>query len=253
VQISNTIKNTPHLISFEKKSNINDNPTIKLPLPPNIAQDDLSVDAEIQTKTSDEEFLAFLSTTSLISGKDRVDKDEEEEKHLLEISSAVAQLHDIGVVMGEHLDRHNKAIDEAETMTETLTEKTLFVTLRTSKLTTRVNGKHEQIFIGKFQFISCIDGKFLSVYGNQSSQTSLLNNSLNEDTLILKSIPDRSTYFNCFASNDGNNNNIFGIQNEKSLKFIGCSMWGTVLCAANYFGTQEVFCYLYGIILFKMF
>ena len=169
----------------------------------------------------------------------------------------VAQLHDISITMGEQLNRQNKALETIEELTEKVTDKSLYVTLRATQLSTRVKGKNEQVFIGKFQFIDCVRGKFLSVQTpaplssssvsssssfplSNTPPTSLSSNSSTvDDVLVLKSVPDRATFFNCFASSDGVRN-IFGIQNEKTLKFVGCTMWGTVRCAASYFGTQEV-------------
>eukprot|EP01036_Dinobryon_divergens_P026328 gene26328-34958_t len=214
VTITNTLKNAPSNLTavdprlmprFSSSNSSDNNNTVEVAIDTNYSDNAYS-----NNQNGKQENLETAPSKSVYYNKNN----EEEEKQLQDISSIVAQLHDISVTMGEQLDRQTKALETVEELTEKVTDKSLYVTLRATQLSTRVKGKNEQIFIGKFQFIDCVRGKFLS------------------------SVPDKATFFNCFASSDGVRN-IFGIQNEKTLKFIGCTMWGTVRCAASYFGTQE--------------
>lgn len=252
VTISNTLKNAPSsLVAVEPNSS------------GKIIATEVAVDTNYERALYAAEKNTGKPADLETAPSNTVNKmNEEEEKQLEDISSMVAQLHDISITMGEQLNRQNKALETIEELTEKVTDKSLYVTLRATQLSTRVKGKNEQVFIGKFQFIDCVRGKFLSVQtpaplpssslSSTSSSFPLSNTpptslSLNsstttagvDDVLVLKSVPDRATFFNCFASSDGVRN-IFGIQNEKTLKFVGCTMWGTVRCAASYFGTQEV-------------
>lgn len=247
VTITNTLKNAPSNLSAVEpsltprfpSSNSTDNNTAV-----EVIADTTSYTYNTNHNHEKQENLESAPSKSVCCNK----TNEEEEKQLQDISSIVAQLHDISVSMGEQLDRQTKALETVETLTEKVTDKSLYVTLRATQLSTRVKGKNEQIFIGKFQFIDCVRGKFLSVYtpvpvssvlSAVPSSSTTMTTAVVDDVLVLKSVPDKATFFNCFASSDGNRN-IFGIQNEKTLKFIGCTMWGTVRCAASYFGTQEV-------------
>eukprot|EP01035_Chromulina_nebulosa_P030123 gene30123-40002_t len=240
VTITNTLKNAPSNLTavdprlmprFSSSNSSDNNNTVEVAIDTNYSDNAYS-----NNQNGKQENLETAPSKSVYYNKNN----EEEEKQLQDISSIVAQLHDISVTMGEQLDRQTKALETVEELTEKVTDKSLYVTLRATQLSTRVKGKNEQIFIGKFQFIDCVRGKFLSVYtpAPSSSSSSSSSSSVVDDVLVLKSVPDKATFFNCFASSDGVRN-IFGIQNEKTLKFIGCTMWGTVRCAASYFGTQE--------------
>ena len=52
-------------------------------------------------------------------------------------------------------------------------------------------------------------------------------------------LPTRAAYFKCFVRESS----IVGLQNEKTLKFIGCSVLGGVVASTEYFGKYEE-CYL---------
>lgn len=237
VNITNSIKSAPSLLLPEvNKNSISEvADTSKLSATSNCAN---------SSSVGENDDLRLGATTSDLStaASRFIDKKfEEEEKELEEISSIVAQLQEIGVSMGDQLDKQNQQLEQIEVLTDKVAENTLFVTLRATQLSTRVKGRGEQIFVGKYQFIDCEEGKFLGVLTSSCTAKEMSANPLDslDDSLVLKSVPDRSTYFNVFASSDGVRN-IFGIQNEKTLKFIGCTMWGTVRCASAYFGTQEV-------------
>lgn len=143
----------------------------------------------------------------------------EEDKELDKIYSAVELLHEIGLTMGDQLINQNKALDDMDRRTEVVTDKTLAVTLKASQLS-RNSNRYGAKFVGLYQFMEPETGKFLA---------------LNGDNIILSDVPERSTYFNCFVKAQS----LIGIQSEKTKKFLGCTMWGTIAAAATYFGKQE--------------
>jgi hypothetical protein len=178
-------------------------------------------EAPLNFASTDEKSPSFEESRPVVS----VNNDEEE-RILLNISSAVAELEEIGLKIGKHLDGENKSLDELVHLADHACDETLAVTLRSEQLlSSKVKTRNAQVLLGKYQFIDSVEGRFLAVDG---------------DLLILKNTPDKSTFFNCVASKDGNRS-IFGIQSDKTHKFIGCDMWGGISCSAAYFGTQEVF------------
>lgn len=152
---------------------------------------------------------------SLVSCRD---KDE-----LEEISSAVAVLHKMGLDIGNQLDNQMSTMDTIAEKTDNLTENTLAVTIRASQLRDRARATKPQ-FGGIYQFIDTVTGKYLAV---------------SEGRLILSSTLNRSTYFNCYVKES----NLFAMQSEKTLKYVGCAMLGHIVAESTYFGTQEE-CYI---------
>lgn len=152
---------------------------------------------------------------SLASARDKDD--------LAEISSAVATLHKMGLEIGQQLDSHTSTMDTIAEKTDLLTEKTLAVTIKASQLRDRTRSAKAQ-FGGVYQFVDTITGKFLAV---------------SEGRLTLSDKHNRSTYFNCYVKES----NLFAMQSEKSLKYVGCAMLGHITAESTYFGTQEE-CYI---------
>lgn len=74
--------------------------------------------------------------------------------------------------------------------------------------------------IGRFQFIEPKSKKFLAVV-------------LEDIVLIAKE--DRSTYFDCYCKE----NNLYGLQNCKTQKFIGSTILATIRASGHVFGKQE--------------
>lgn len=152
---------------------------------------------------------------SLVGGRDKDD--------LAEISSAVATLHKMGLEIGHQLDNHTTTMDTIAEKTDILTEKTLAVTIKASQLRDRTRSSKAQ-FGGIYQFVDTMTGKFLAV---------------SDGRLVLIDAINRSTYFNCYVKES----NLFAMQSEKTLKYVGCAMLGHITAESTYFGTQEE-CYI---------
>jgi hypothetical protein len=145
---------------------------------------------------------------------------------LNEISSAVDVLHRMGVTLGEQLDSQKVVLDRIEDKTNIVTDHTLAVTLRTSQLLRKTH-RPIQSFVGTFQFIDVESNRFMSV-------------SLSDGTSIaFTTVPDLSSYFHVFVKQD----HLFGLLNEKTQRYMGCTVWGSVAVSGEYFGGQEE-CYV---------
>lgn len=149
-----------------------------------------------------------------------------EDEHLEELSSAVEVLHKMGLTLGEQLEQQNTTLERIENKTCAVTEQTLAVTLRASQLL-RKNNSTLPSFIGTYQFIDAEHDRYLVVSESDGV------------TLALSETPDLSSYFHCFVKEE----NLFGLLNEKTQKYVGCTVWGSVAVSGNYFGTHEE-CYL---------
>jgi hypothetical protein len=126
-------------------------------------------------------------------------------------------------MLSEKLEDQKYHLDKIEEKTEKTLDKTLAVTLRASQITQRTKRKTSQ-FIGVFQFIDTYTNLFLSC---------------DSDLVKLTSDINRSTFFNLFVKED----NIVGLQNVKTLKFIGCSILGKIIASSTVFGKLEE-CYI---------
>jgi hypothetical protein len=141
------------------------------------------------------------------------------DEEMREISSAVDTLHRMSVEIGSQLEQQKAVVDAVDAKAESVTDKTLAVTLRASQLSDRSRQRKPQ-YCGMYQFVDVDSGHFLSAF---------------EGYLVLLPAINRSTYFNCFVRES----NIYALQNEKTQKYVGCSITGGVLAASAYFGTQE--------------
>jgi hypothetical protein len=146
-----------------------------------------------------------------------------EKDDLDEISSAVATLHKMSLDIGNQLDSQGVIIDKITEKTEKVTEQTLAVTIRASQLSDRARNR-VPTHVGIIQLVDVVSGKYLAV---------------TDSRLVLSEKKDRSTYFSCFVKES----HLFGLQNEKTLKYVGCAMLGHIIVESLYFGTQEE-CYI---------
>jgi hypothetical protein len=146
-----------------------------------------------------------------------------ENDDLDEISSAVATLHKMSLDIGNQLDHQGVVIDKITEKTEKVTEQTLAVTIRASQLSDRARNR-KPTHVGIIQLVDVVSGKYLAV---------------TDSRLVLSEKKDRSTYFACFVKES----HLFGLQNEKTLKYVGCAMLGHIIAESLYFGTQEE-CYI---------
>jgi hypothetical protein len=146
-----------------------------------------------------------------------------ERDDLEELSSAVATLHKMSLDIGNQLDNQGVVIDQITEKTEKVTEQTLAVTIRASQLSDRSRNR-KPAHVGIIQLIDMVSGKYLAV---------------TDSRLVLSEKKDRSTYFSCYVKES----HLFGLQSEKTLKYVGCAMLGHIIAESLYFGTQEE-CYI---------
>jgi hypothetical protein len=156
-----------------------------------------------------------LLTAGASAGQGAVVGDED----LREISSAVDTLHRMGVEIGNQLEQQRAVVDAVEAKAEAVTDKTLALTLRASQLSDRSRQRKPQ-YCGLYQFVDVDSGHYLSAH---------------EGHLVLLPKISRSTYFNLFVKES----HLYALQNEKTQKYLGCSITGGILAASQYFGTQE--------------
>ncbi len=132
----------------------------------------------------------------------------------------------MGVALGESLDSQKITLDRIEDKTTTVTDHTLAVTLRTAQLL-RKNHKPIQSFVGTFQLVDISSGRYLSVSAEDNCSIAFT---------VRGGI---ASYFHLFVKEG----HLFGLLSEKSQRYLGCTVWGTVAVSGNYFGAQEE-CYL---------
>lgn len=143
---------------------------------------------------------------------------------LKDIHIAVTELASIAATMGEEISAQNKMMNRLEDRIDIVNDKTLGASLKASQIT-RGSGRRAGNYVGRFQLRDEQYGLFLSV---------------NEDfKLFLSSFPDRSSYFDCYVKAE----NIYSLQNSKTLLFVGSNWSGGVRCQAMYFGKLEE-CYV---------
>ena len=144
---------------------------------------------------------------------------DEADNHLNEISSVVANLKDMTLSMSQQLNQQTSCLDRIDHKSGVVNDQLLGVTLKATQLTVR-NRRTKIEFVGKYQFIQDSTRKYLSVY---------------MDDIVLISKADKSTFFDVYAKE----NNLFGLQNCKTLKFIGSTIWMQIRCSGYTFGKQE--------------
>ena len=142
----------------------------------------------------------------------------EEDKMLEDIANAASVLKQLGLTMGKQLEDQNQQLENIEQRTDQVHDKTLAVSIRASQLTQKHSKKDR--YIGCFQFMNTSNSSLLCVDG---------------DNLALTDSADPSTIFRVILRQD----TIVGLQSEKTGKFVGITMWGSIAVSGNYFGSQE--------------
>lgn len=140
------------------------------------------------------------------------------ENQLNEISSAVENLKDASIFISKSLTDQNEIIDRIDEKSTIVNDQTLGVTLKATQLTRTRSSKI--LKVGRFQFIEPKSKKFLAVV-------------LEDIVLVAKE--DRSTYFDCYCKE----NNLYGLQNCKTQKFIGSTILASIRASGHVFGKQE--------------
>lgn len=162
---------------------------------------------------------AAANKSELLSGSSQADQEPE----LAGLSRNIDELLSMSHVLGDQIEQQHQTLARIEDKSTRVHDKTLAVTLKSSQLSERSTGAPAQL-LGTYQFVEAGTAKYLAVVG--------------EDIVWLRQ-PDRSTFFNCFLKA----NNIVGVQNDKTLKYLGVTIWGTVRASGNYFGKSEE-CYV---------
>jgi hypothetical protein len=144
----------------------------------------------------------------------------EDDKHLNDISNSVAELHSMSLMISEALETHGEILERIDTKTEIVHDKTLAATLKASQINQRArrSGSH---FIGLYQFVDMVTNMYLCVDA--------------DEYLTYSADPTRGTFFNCYCKEG----NIIGIQNAKTLTYVGSTWRSSVKASGRVFGKQE--------------
>ncbi|RYH21415.1 hypothetical protein EON65_20745 [archaeon] len=142
----------------------------------------------------------------------------EEDKMLEELARSVSSLHTVSVTIGEALESSTKQIDRLDLNADKLHDETLYASLRASRLTASKASSSLIKPIALFQFIT--DDGLLASIG---------------DKLVVTKDATRSCIFGCYVKNQI----IIGMRSETTLKYLGCTIWGTIAISGEYFGSQE--------------
>lgn len=148
-----------------------------------------------------------------------------QDEYLEQISLKLEELHNVSVKIGLNLQEQNNLIDQIDANTELVTNKMLKVDLETKKLTNTYKNLDYRI-MGKFNFVDLDSGLVLS--------------SDFDGTLMLTNKIDLSTIFICYTTV----NNIYGIQNYKTQKYLRTDFFGNIGFTGNYIGVYEQ-CFLH--------
>lgn len=150
----------------------------------------------------------------------------EQDQHMEELSRQVEQIHSMGLTIGHAVHQSNEIADRLSDKINNTNDATLAVLLRTAQLSQRAN-KTEPEFVGFYQFIC--DDAYLSL--NQ------------ENIIVLTKRPDSSTIFRVYCKES----NLLGLQNLKTLKFLGISFFGSARGTnSNFTNSEEVYISLDG-------
>eukprot|EP01031_Cornospumella_fuschlensis_P037836 gene37836-45964_t len=142
----------------------------------------------------------------------------EEDKMLEELARSVSSLHSVSVTIGEALESNTKQIDRLDLNAEKLHDETLYASLRASRLTASKASSSLIKPIALYQFVTD-DGLLASV----------------GERLVITKNATRSCIFGCYVKNQM----IIGLRSETTLKYVGCTIWGTIAVSGEYFGSQE--------------
>lgn len=143
----------------------------------------------------------------------------DESKQLDLLLSQVEELKTLSVVMGSQVGSQTEQLGRIDGKTDRVRDKTLEVTLKAAQYTSR-SRRGKPKLLGRFQFVDTASGEFLAAVG--------------EDLTLLRGA-DRATFFDVWQRED----NLIGLQNCKTLKYVGSTFYGAVRCSGNRFGKQE--------------
>jgi hypothetical protein len=173
--------------------------------------------SQFEIQQSNKEINATLFSSTHGPGLTQVKQPDHDD--LSEISSALVNLHQMGVEIGQQLEHQNATIDSIALKTEQVTEQTIAVTIKASQLNDRSRPRPPQ-FEGIYQFVDTQSGKFLAV---------------EDEKLVLTGTVSRSTHFCCFLKEKC----LFGFRSDKFGKFMGCAMLGNIIVYSDTFGATE--------------
>jgi hypothetical protein len=152
---------------------------------------------------------------------------DEMDEGINELSKAVTNILDISISMKGQINDQIETVDRIEDRTNNVNDKLLQVTLKASQITQR-SKKSKSGYVGKFQFIDVETGDFLGVI---------------DKSIVLISRPMKCSYFDCFVKEQ----QLVGLKNSKTQKFLGMTVIGNIKAAGNYMGkSEEVFISLSG-------
>lgn len=146
--------------------------------------------------------------------------DDEEGKHLDAIAQRVEELKLMSLSIGGEIANQSTTLGRIDDKTDRVRDKTLQVTLKAAQFTARSKRSREK-FVGRFQLVDSVSGFCLAAVG--------------EDLVLLQDHTNRATFFDAFEKED----NLIGLRNAKTHKFVGVTYYGAVRVAGNYFGKQE--------------
>lgn len=179
---------------------------------------------------------------SNVNNKKKIFKNLNIEKNLAEqddylnlIESKLDELTDLSVKIGTNLKNQNSFIKQIDKNTETITNKMLKVNLETKKLTNYYNNFEYKI-VGKFNFIDINTGLALGIgFAENLDYESNTNLESEFSSIILTNKIDLSTIFICYSTP----NNIYYLQNYKTLKFLKTDFLGNISFSGNQIGIYE--------------
>ena len=143
----------------------------------------------------------------------------QQDKDLELIDQALEQLHLISTTMNTYLITNQETLNQVNNKTDKVNGMTLACSLKSAKISGSY-GKNQSIQLGTFHFVDVITGAFLAVENNY---------------LILTDKPSLSSQFSC----ELRNNNLIGIKNVSTLKYIGTTLLGSIKVAGEYWGRME--------------
>jgi Fascin domain len=137
--------------------------------------------------------------------------------------SSVSELHSISLTMGQKIETQNATLERLEQKGQAVEDQTLAVTLKAAQLTQRSSFQFQanEECCGYFQFVDTETGLYLAVD--------------NDGAVVLTDARDRSTLFKCLKRETA----LYGIQNEKTLKFLSSTFWGPVRANGFNFNRRE--------------
>jgi hypothetical protein len=161
----------------------------------------------------------YLLSSSSSQQLENISEEYHEEAALNLLLSSVTELRDISINMGLQIEQQSGAISRIEEKTDCVSDKTLAVVLKASQITQRMKNSHDA-FIGMYQLTDVKSGYYLSV--------------IDKDIVLIEK-EDKSTFFECHVSQD----NLYGLKNAKTLKYLSSTIWGPIKAVGESFGKRE--------------